>query len=42
MLFPTVLADITTDMRVACDELFAPVVSVIPFDTEAEAIASFK
>lgn len=36
---PTVLADVTTDMTVAQEELFGPVVCVIPFDTEEEAIA---
>lgn len=35
---PTVLADVTTDMTVAQEELFGPVVCVIPFDTEEEAI----
>ena len=28
----------TTDMRIAQEEIFGPVVSIIPFDTEAEAI----
>ncbi|KON84750.1 aldehyde dehydrogenase [Rossellomorea marisflavi] len=36
---PTVLADVTTDMTVAQEELFGPVVCIIPFDTEEEAIA---
>jgi vanillin dehydrogenase len=36
---PTVLADVTTDMIVAQEELFGPVVCIIPFDTEEEAIA---
>jgi succinate-semialdehyde dehydrogenase/glutarate-semialdehyde dehydrogenase len=31
VLCPTVLTDITVRMRVSCDELFAPVVSVVPF-----------
>jgi aldehyde dehydrogenase (NAD+) len=35
---PTVLSDVTNDMRVAREEIFGPVVSVIPFDTEEEAI----
>ncbi len=35
---PTILADVTTDMTVAQDELFGPVVCVIPFETEEEAI----
>ncbi|MGW1618892.1 aldehyde dehydrogenase family protein [Streptomyces sp. NPDC002172] len=36
---PTVLADCTNDMRVAREEIFGPVVSVVPFDDEEEGIA---
>ena len=36
---PTVFADVTNDMRVARDEIFGPVLGVIPFDDEAELIA---
>jgi acyl-CoA reductase-like NAD-dependent aldehyde dehydrogenase len=35
---PAVLADVHNDMRVAQEEIFGPVVSLIPFDTEEEAI----
>ena len=35
---PTVFADVTHDMRIAREEIFGPVVSVIPFDTEEEAL----
>jgi phenylacetaldehyde dehydrogenase len=35
---PTVLADVTNDMRVAREEIFGPVVVAIPFDNEDEAI----
>ncbi len=35
---PAVLADASNDMRVAREEIFGPVVCVIPFDTEEEAI----
>ncbi|TFD20173.1 aldehyde dehydrogenase [Cryobacterium sp. TMS1-13-1] len=35
---PTVLANVTNDMRVAREEIFGPVLVVIPFDTEADAI----
>ncbi|MCO4757338.1 MAG: aldehyde dehydrogenase family protein [Oceanospirillaceae bacterium] len=36
---PTVLADVKNNMRVAQEEIFGPVVSVIPFSDEDEAIA---
>ena len=36
---PTVLADVTNDMSVARQEIFGPVVVVIPFDDEDEAVA---
>jgi acyl-CoA reductase-like NAD-dependent aldehyde dehydrogenase len=36
---PTVLADVNNQMRVAREEIFGPVLVVIPFDTEEDAIA---
>ncbi|WP_299964971.1 aldehyde dehydrogenase family protein [uncultured Roseobacter sp.] len=36
---PTVFADVTNDMTIAREEIFGPVLSIIPFDEEAEAIA---
>ncbi len=36
---PTVFADVTNDMAIAREEIFGPVLSIIPFDTEAEALA---
>lgn len=36
---PTVFADVTNDMRIAREEIFGPVLVIIPFDDEAEAIA---
>ncbi|WP_405615236.1 aldehyde dehydrogenase family protein [Streptomyces sp. NBC_00076] len=35
---PTLLADCTNDMRVAREEIFGPVVTVIPFDDEEEGV----
>lgn len=35
---PTVFAGVTNEMRIAREEIFGPVVSVIPFDTEEEAL----
>ena len=36
---PTVLADVRQDMAIARDEVFGPVLSVLAFDSEDEAIA---
>lgn len=36
---PTLYADVNNTMRIAREEIFGPVGVVIPFDTEAEAIA---
>ena len=35
---PTVFADVNNDMEIARTEIFGPVLSVIPFETEEEAI----
>ena len=37
-LMPAVFDGATNDMRIAREEIFGPVVTIIPFDTEAEAI----
>lgn len=37
-LEPTVFADVTDDMTIAREEIFGPVLSVLSFDSEAEAI----
>lgn len=36
---PTVFADVNNDMTIARQEIFGPVLSIIPFDTEDEAVA---
>jgi succinate-semialdehyde dehydrogenase/glutarate-semialdehyde dehydrogenase len=38
LLYPTILTDVRAQMRVMCDEIFAPVVSVVPFATLDDAI----
>ncbi len=35
---PTVFSHVSNDMTIAREEIFGPVLSIIPFDTEAEAI----
>jgi acyl-CoA reductase-like NAD-dependent aldehyde dehydrogenase len=37
-LSPAVVADVDNSMRIAREEIFGPVVSVIPFDDEADAV----
>jgi aldehyde dehydrogenase (NAD+) len=36
---PTVFADVTPDMAIAKEEIFGPVLSMMSYDTEEEAIA---
>jgi aldehyde dehydrogenase (NAD+) len=36
---PTVFADVTPEMTVMREEIFGPVLSIMPFDTEEEAVA---
>ena len=38
-VLPTVFADVTDDMSLATEEIFGPVMSVLVFDDEAEAVA---
>ena len=35
---PTIFTDVTNNMRIAKEEIFGPVLSIIPFETEEEAI----
>jgi aldehyde dehydrogenase (NAD+)/betaine-aldehyde dehydrogenase len=36
---PTVFSEVTTDMTIAQEEIFGPVLSILPYDTEDEAVA---
>lgn len=36
---PTVFADVTNDMRIAREEIFGPVLCILPYDSEDDAIA---
>ncbi len=36
---PTIFTDVNNDMRIAREEIFGPVLSIIPFETEDEAVA---
>ena len=36
---PTVFADVSNDMTIAREEIFGPVLSIIPFDDEKQAVA---
>lgn len=38
MVAPTILANVQPSMKVVCAEVFAPIVSLIPFDSEEEVI----
>jgi acyl-CoA reductase-like NAD-dependent aldehyde dehydrogenase len=35
---PTVFSDVRNDMTIAQEEIFGPVLSIIPYDTEEEAV----
>jgi succinate-semialdehyde dehydrogenase/glutarate-semialdehyde dehydrogenase len=39
LLAPTILADVDSRVRLACEEAFAPVVGIVPFATLEDAIA---
>jgi aldehyde dehydrogenase (NAD+) len=36
---PTIFADVRNDMRIAREEVFGPVLAILPFETEEEAVA---
>lgn len=35
---PTIFADVTPDMRIAREEIFGPVLSILPYDTEDDVV----
>ena len=35
---PTVMTNVTKDMKIICEETFSPIVSIIPYETLDEAI----
>jgi succinate-semialdehyde dehydrogenase/glutarate-semialdehyde dehydrogenase len=39
LMYPTILADVHPRMRVVCEEIFAPVLAIIPYTALDEAIA---
>lgn len=42
LFHPTVLVDVTTRMRVMCEEIFAPVISIVPYDSLDAAMAEIN
>ncbi|MGO7522408.1 aldehyde dehydrogenase family protein, partial [Rhizobium brockwellii] len=36
---PTIFSEVTSDMRIAREEIFGPVLSIMPYKDEEEAIA---
>lgn len=38
-LSPTVMTNVTADMKIVCEETFAPIVSIVPYETLDEAVA---
>jgi aldehyde dehydrogenase (NAD+) len=36
---PTIFSDVTSNMTIAQEEIFGPVLTVLPYDTEADAVA---
>ncbi|SFP80816.1 aldehyde dehydrogenase family protein [Salibacterium halotolerans] len=39
MLTPTIMTNVTSNMKITAEEVFAPIVSIIPFETEEEAVS---
>ena len=36
---PTIFSDVSNDMRIAQEEIFGPVLVIIPFENESDAVA---
>jgi acyl-CoA reductase-like NAD-dependent aldehyde dehydrogenase len=39
LLWPIILRNVSSEMRVVCEEIFAPALSLVPFKSEQEALA---
>jgi succinate-semialdehyde dehydrogenase / glutarate-semialdehyde dehydrogenase len=42
LFYPTILVDVSPRMRVMCDEIFAPVISIVPYDSLDAAMADIN
>ncbi|HEY2677771.1 MAG TPA: aldehyde dehydrogenase family protein [Steroidobacteraceae bacterium] len=42
LFFPTILLNANTSMRVMCDEIFAPVISIVPYESLDAAMAEIN
>jgi succinate-semialdehyde dehydrogenase / glutarate-semialdehyde dehydrogenase len=42
LLYPTILGNVQPSMRVMCEEIFAPVVSIVPFTSFDEAVTAIN
>lgn len=42
LFYPTVLADVTDDMQIVCEEVFAPIVSLVKVSNYEEAVAKMN
>jgi acyl-CoA reductase-like NAD-dependent aldehyde dehydrogenase len=42
LFYPTILVNATTSMRVMCEEIFAPVISIVPFDSLDAAMSEIN
>ena len=42
LFYPTILVDVAPHMRVMCDEIFAPVISIVPYESLDAAMAEIN